>query len=123
MAINSLDSDSQGALTILLFLIFLLIHEKFKPYNYEFINNLKSFSFISTICMTSFAILASHKQAIYSQRIVFITLSALMTILFYVGWIFYFIQVQKKKQSQNFINRWLSKMEKKFKSKNKVSKK
>ena len=116
VAISSLDSSSQGALIILIFLIFFLIHERFKPYNYDFINNIKTLSYIVTICLISFAILASSKQALRTQRIFFIMMAAISTSIFYVVWIIYFIRVQRIKHKKNFLLRCCSRLKKKFKN-------
>ena len=87
-----------------------LIHEYLMPYNHDFINKLKSISYISTICSAAFAIMASSKSIDETQRFVFVGLSVGSTLTFYFLWGMRFIRVKRSKPGNKKKNSKLSKI-------------
>lgn len=83
---------SQGALLIFIFLGLFLIQEQFKPYRYPFINNFKTYSLITTICTSAFAILSSDQSQNNDQRFFYLICVLILNIIFYMIWVYYFFQ-------------------------------
>ena len=96
--ISSLEDSSQGALLIFTYFLF---RKGLKPYNYEFINNLKILSYITIICSVAFAIMASNKESSDEQTFIFIFLSVWSTFTFYLAWLVYFVKVKREKLKES----------------------
>ena len=92
IASSQLHPASQGSLLILLFLFFFLLQERFKPYQHSFINNFKTFSYITTICTSAFAIMASAKASNSNQKTSYLVLLFFANFLFYFGWTYHFLK-------------------------------
>ena len=89
---NKFDPASQAAILILVMLGIFLIQEKLKPYKYHFVNDLRTYSYITIICTSSLAIIASSDNIKDQQKGIYVAILISFNVLFYAIWLFYFIK-------------------------------
>ena len=92
--IKNLETSSQGAVLILVFLSLFLIQEHLKPYKQGFINDIKTASLVTTISSFAFSITASSKGVTNTQQLIFLILSMGFALFFYISWSLAFIKAK-----------------------------
>ncbi len=112
MITSRFKSLSQGALLIFIFLFLFLIQEKHKPYRYDFTNNFKTYSLITTICTSAFAILASDVKLENSQKFAYLVCVLLLNVAFYCIWAVYFFKEAIKEAAIDLLRRFSSSLNK-----------
>lgn len=112
---------SQIGLLTFIYFIMLLLNEKLKPFRYDYVNNIASFSYTCMILTIVFLLMSRQGSSFFFQEALYTSCMILINAIFYVVWIGLFANLIFKNQIKEFFNDIVNFFKKKLK-KHKASK-
>ena len=87
VATSRLDIRIKGAIYITIYFCMIIVHQNFYPFRHKFVNDLASFSYITSLITVGFVLMSANQTNIYFAFIIS------LNIIFYGCWIFKFAKI------------------------------